>query len=156
MVHGALRYHVHPELDDPVLVLAFAGWNDASEAATGAVQYINDELRAVPLAEVDPEDFYDFQTRIGEDFKDSWSPERRAATEKILAARGALYDLRLHSGTRGNWLRIARLFGKFAAYPYLLSSPMVWGEVLRALERDVKMDPWLRPVKKQARDEADD
>ena len=43
-----------------MLVLAFAGWNDASEAATGAVQFVNDSLRAVPLAELDPEDFYDF------------------------------------------------------------------------------------------------
>ena len=59
-MHGALRYHVHPELDDPVLVLAFAGWNDASEAATGAVQFLNDTLKTVPLAELDPEDFYDF------------------------------------------------------------------------------------------------
>jgi proteasome assembly chaperone (PAC2) family protein len=59
-VRGKLRYHVHPELDDPVLVLAFAGWNDASEAATGCVQFINDSLRAVPLAELDPEEFYDF------------------------------------------------------------------------------------------------
>ena len=40
--------------------------------------------------------------------------------------------------------------GSFALYPSLLSSPMVWGEVLRALQRDVKMDPWLRPVKKRA------
>ena len=59
-MHAALRYHVHPELDDPVLVVAFAGWNDASEAATSAVQFINDSLIAVPLAEIDPEDFYDF------------------------------------------------------------------------------------------------
>jgi glycosyltransferase involved in cell wall biosynthesis len=95
-----------------------------------------------------PKDFYDFQTKIGEDFKESWSSERRAATEKVLAARAALYDLRLRSGTNGNWLRVARLFARFAVYPWLLSSPMVWGEVLRALERDVKMDPWLRPVKR--------
>ncbi len=95
-----------------------------------------------------PGDFYDFQTKIGEGFKDSWSPERRGAAEKVLAARAALYDLRLHSGTSGNWLRSARLFGRFAVYPGLLTSPMVWGEVLRALGRDLRMDPWLRPVKR--------
>ena len=56
----ALRFQVHPELDDPVLVLAFAGWNDASEAATGTVQFLNEAMLSAPLAEIDPEDFYDF------------------------------------------------------------------------------------------------
>ena len=59
-MQDALRFQVHPELDDPVLVLAFGGWNDASEAATGAVQFLNDDMGAAPLAEIDPEDFYDF------------------------------------------------------------------------------------------------
>jgi len=59
-VQDSLRFQVHPDLDDPVLVLAFAGWNDASEAATGTVQFLNDTMLAAPLAEIDPEDFYDF------------------------------------------------------------------------------------------------
>ena len=59
-VQGALHYHVHPALDDPALIVAFAGWNDAIEAATGAVRFVNESLRAVPLAEIDPDDFYDF------------------------------------------------------------------------------------------------
>jgi len=59
-VQEALRFQVHPELDDPLLVLAFAGWNDASEAATGTVQFLNEEMLTAPLAEIDPEDFYDF------------------------------------------------------------------------------------------------
>ena len=57
---GALRFQVHPALDDPVLVLAFGGWSDASEAATSALGFLNDAMQSVALAELDPEDFYDF------------------------------------------------------------------------------------------------
>lgn len=59
----ALRMHVLPSLQDPALLLAFAGWNDAGEAASFAVRYVADALHAVPLAEIDPEDFYDFTVR---------------------------------------------------------------------------------------------
>jgi proteasome assembly chaperone (PAC2) family protein len=44
-----------------VLVTAFAGWNDAGEAATGAIDAITHLLDATPTATVDPEDFFDFQ-----------------------------------------------------------------------------------------------
>lgn len=52
-----------PELDRPWLLLAFEGWNDAGEAGTKALRFISDELRAVPLAEIDPDEFYDFTVR---------------------------------------------------------------------------------------------
>ena len=45
------------------MVLAFAGWNDAGEAATMAADFLNDALRTVPLADVDPDPFYDFTVR---------------------------------------------------------------------------------------------
>lgn len=57
---NSLRLQVRPELQDPALILAFEGWNDAGEAATHAVRYIGESLRMVPLAEIDPEEFYDF------------------------------------------------------------------------------------------------
>ncbi|MCX7521568.1 PAC2 family protein [Microbacterium sp. STN6] len=44
-----------------VLVVAFEGWNDAGEAASGAVRTLKDVLDVVPLAEVDPELYFDFQ-----------------------------------------------------------------------------------------------
>ncbi|MGH8824128.1 MAG: PAC2 family protein [Jiangellaceae bacterium] len=50
-----------PELDDPVLVAAFEGWNDAGEAATAVVEHLERAWHAVPLAELDPEEYYDFQ-----------------------------------------------------------------------------------------------
>jgi proteasome assembly chaperone (PAC2) family protein len=50
-----------PELTEPVLVAAFEGWNDAAESATDAVEYLEDVWDADPVAELDPEDYYDFQ-----------------------------------------------------------------------------------------------
>ncbi|HEX4059053.1 MAG TPA: PAC2 family protein [Galbitalea sp.] len=44
-----------------VLVVAFEGWNDAGEAASGVVQTLRDELDVHPIAEVDPEDYFDYQ-----------------------------------------------------------------------------------------------
>jgi len=63
VVDEPLRYLVRPELRDPTLVLAFEGWNDAGEAATSAVRYVVDALGAAPLAEIDPEPFFDFTVR---------------------------------------------------------------------------------------------
>jgi proteasome assembly chaperone (PAC2) family protein len=50
-----------PDLDDPVLVAAFEGWNDAGEAATGVVEHLEESWQAVPLGKIDPEEYYDFQ-----------------------------------------------------------------------------------------------
>ncbi len=55
-----LKLHVRPALNDAPLVLAFGGWNDAGDAATLAIRYVEDAIRSVPLAEIDCEDFLDF------------------------------------------------------------------------------------------------
>ena len=44
-----------------LLVVAFEGWNDAGEAASGAVRTLREQLDLVALAEVDPEDYFDYQ-----------------------------------------------------------------------------------------------
>ena len=44
-----------------LLVVAFEGWNDAGEAASGAVRTLKEQLDLVPLTEVDPEDYFDYQ-----------------------------------------------------------------------------------------------
>ncbi len=46
---------------DPVVVAAFEGWNDAGDAATGAIEHLELIWDATPLAALDPEDYYDFQ-----------------------------------------------------------------------------------------------
>ena len=50
------------------MVIAFSGWNDAGEAATGVTQHLlsvlaTGELKRAPhlIADIDPEEFYDFQ-----------------------------------------------------------------------------------------------
>ena len=48
-------------LRDPVVIAAFEGWNDAAEAATGAVDHLIDEWNAELVTAIDPEDYYDFQ-----------------------------------------------------------------------------------------------
>ena len=50
----------HPDLDRPILIAAFAGWNDAGESATGAVRFMLRRWRAKAVAHIDPEPFYDF------------------------------------------------------------------------------------------------
>ncbi len=50
-----------PELNQPVAVVAFEGWNDAGDAATGALEHLELIWDATPLAALDPEDYYDFQ-----------------------------------------------------------------------------------------------
>jgi proteasome assembly chaperone (PAC2) family protein len=50
-----------PELHEPLLVLAFEGWNDAAEAATGVIGHLIEVFGATRFGEVDPEDYYDFQ-----------------------------------------------------------------------------------------------
>jgi predicted ATP-grasp superfamily ATP-dependent carboligase len=49
------------DLAEPVLLAAFRGWNDGGEAATTALAYLRDRWGAEPFAELDPEEFFDFQ-----------------------------------------------------------------------------------------------
>ena len=69
-----MEIHKIPALRNPVMLIAFSGWNDAAEAATGATSHIlgawtdaehavDDQIGVVPelIADIDPEEFYDFQ-----------------------------------------------------------------------------------------------
>jgi proteasome assembly chaperone (PAC2) family protein len=50
-----------PPLNDPWMVAAFEGWNDAADAASSVVEHLVQAWDAQVLTELDPEDFYDFQ-----------------------------------------------------------------------------------------------
>jgi proteasome assembly chaperone (PAC2) family protein len=50
-----------PELRRPVLVAAFRGWNDGGQGATLGAGYLARQWGAEVFAEIDPENFYDFQ-----------------------------------------------------------------------------------------------
>tara|TARA_Y100000588_G_scaffold347012_1_gene395429 strand:- start:380 stop:1264 length:885 start_codon:yes stop_codon:yes gene_type:complete len=55
-----LRFHSQPELEHPLVIAGFAGWNDAGEVATSAIRFIRRRWRAERFADIDPEEFYDF------------------------------------------------------------------------------------------------
>ncbi|MDE0139273.1 MAG: PAC2 family protein [bacterium] len=48
-------------LRDPVAVLAFEGWNDASDAATRVLYYLMEHHDVTPLARLDLEDYISYQ-----------------------------------------------------------------------------------------------
>ncbi len=56
-----LQWESRPELRDPILVAAFTGWNDAGDAASGAVAWLRTQFAARPFASIDPDEHYDFQ-----------------------------------------------------------------------------------------------
>jgi len=55
-----LSFLTVPTLNRPMLVLAFAGWNDAGTSATFAAKFLSQRLGAHKFASLDPETFYNF------------------------------------------------------------------------------------------------
>ena len=47
-------------LRQPILIMAFSGWNDAAESATTAARFLAQLWPSQPLASIDPEEFYHF------------------------------------------------------------------------------------------------
>jgi predicted ATP-grasp superfamily ATP-dependent carboligase len=58
-----LEWVRHPELRNPVAVLAFAGWGDAGDASTDAARHLIASLEGDAFARIDPDEFYEFQSR---------------------------------------------------------------------------------------------
>ena len=63
-----MEIHQIPLLRNPVMIMAFSGWNDAAEAASGAVEHLlsgwqdkSDDVVPELIADVESEDYYDFQ-----------------------------------------------------------------------------------------------
>ncbi len=58
----AIHRFSKPALRSPRAIVAFEGWGDACEAASGAANYLIGSLEAEePFAVIDPEEFFDFQ-----------------------------------------------------------------------------------------------
>ena len=53
--------HQPPLLRQPTMIAAFEGWNDAGEAATTALEALAGAVDAQHFADLDPEEFFDFQ-----------------------------------------------------------------------------------------------
>jgi predicted ATP-grasp superfamily ATP-dependent carboligase len=56
-----LRITGRPQLERPVLIAAFRGWNDGGQGASLAGAYLARAWAAEEFASIDPENFYDFQ-----------------------------------------------------------------------------------------------
>jgi predicted ATP-grasp superfamily ATP-dependent carboligase len=56
-----LRITERPQLERPVLIAAFRGWNDGGQGASLAGAYLARAWAAEEFASIDPENFYDFQ-----------------------------------------------------------------------------------------------
>jgi proteasome assembly chaperone (PAC2) family protein len=77
-----------PELDDPIMIAAFEGWNDAGEAATAVVDHLVEIWDAEPIAALDPEDYYDFQVNRPRVMLDAGRRRISWRTTRILVATG--------------------------------------------------------------------
>ncbi len=57
-----MRWLAEPQLERPVVLASFTGWNDAGDAASTAMRTMIEAWDADPIAEIDPEIFTDFAT----------------------------------------------------------------------------------------------
>jgi predicted ATP-grasp superfamily ATP-dependent carboligase len=93
------------KLESPALIAAFEGWNDAGEAASGAISHLIEAWSAKPAGEIDPEDYYDFQvTRPVMDVSEGMTERLVWPTTRLALARppGLNRDLVLVQGIEPN------------------------------------------------------
>jgi predicted ATP-grasp superfamily ATP-dependent carboligase len=127
----------------PALVCAFTGWNDAGDAASAALRFFGASLGATRFAQIDPEEFFDFQaTRPRVKLVDGDTRELEWPSVEIYEARipRAPRDLVLLSGPEPSfrWRSFTQLIVDLAE---ALGTQMVVS--LGALLADV---PHSRPV----------
>src|SRR3989449_6324845 len=56
-----LRIAERPSLRRPILISAFRGWNDGGQGASLAAGFLARSWGAERFADIDPEEFFDFQ-----------------------------------------------------------------------------------------------
>ena len=61
-MNGYVNMERRPELERPVLIAGFTGWNDAAEAASLAVRTIGEQWEARRFGNFNGEEFFDYQT----------------------------------------------------------------------------------------------
>jgi len=127
----------------PAMVCAFTGWNDAGDAASAALRFVGSALGASRFAQIDPEEYYDFQqTRPQIRLTDGRTREITWPAVEIFEARvpRAPRDLILVQGSEPSmrWRGFSRLIVDLAE---ATGSQMV--VTLGALLADV---PHTRPV----------
>jgi proteasome assembly chaperone (PAC2) family protein len=94
-----------PELTEPVLIAAFEGWNDAGDAATGAVEHLELAWDAQPIGAIDADEYYDYQVnRPMVSLVDGVTRRLTWPTTRVSWCRppGAAFDLVLVRGIEPN------------------------------------------------------
>ena len=94
-----------PQLRSPILVCAFRGWNDAAGSASAALGAVADAFDPRLVAEIDPEDYFDFQaTRPTIVLAEGQARSIEWPQNELVAVRvpGAERDLVLLDGTEPN------------------------------------------------------
>ena len=101
-----------PELLNPVMIAAFEGWNDAGDAASGAVEHCAAVWSAQPLIELDSEEYYDYQVNRPHVHLEDGSRRITWPTTRILVARDPITprDVVLVQGIEPNmrWQQFTR------------------------------------------------
>lgn len=92
---GYVNMERRPELERPVLIAGFTGWNDAAEAASLAVRTIGEQWEARRFGSFDGEEFFDYQTTRpqiklveGVTRTVEWPENKLSATEARVGALG--------------------------------------------------------------------
>jgi proteasome assembly chaperone (PAC2) family protein len=92
---GYVNMERRPELERPVLIAGFTGWNDAAEAASLAVRTVGEQWEARRFGNFDGEEFFDYQTTRpqiklveGVTRTVEWPENELAATEARVGALG--------------------------------------------------------------------
>jgi proteasome assembly chaperone (PAC2) family protein len=62
MANSQPAFSKSPDLRQPDMIIALAGWSDAAQVATGTVLYLVRTLDAISFAQIEGDQFYDFST----------------------------------------------------------------------------------------------
>src|SRR5918911_2129654 len=62
MAADELRVERRPDLERPVLICSFRGWNDGGQGASLAASFLARTWSAEKFAAIEPEEFFDFQS----------------------------------------------------------------------------------------------
>ena len=99
----SVERHADIQLEEPVFIAAFRGWNDAGDAATFAASHLSRVWGGERIASIDPEEFYDFQAvRPNVHLVDGITREITWPANEFWAARTADRDVLLFIGTEPN------------------------------------------------------
>ena len=108
----SVERHADIQLNEPVLIAAFRGWNDAGDAATFATSHLSRVWGGERIASIDPEEFYDFQAvRPNVHLVDGITREITWPANEFWAARTADRDVLLFIGTEPSlrWKTFSRM-----------------------------------------------